>query len=103
MSALEAMGIGLPVIVTEQCNLPIVAEKRAGWQIQSNKSQLTSALRELFENAPPRNREIGGRGRSLILEHYNWTTVAGQMSEVYRWLLGGPRPQSVEVITAKSL
>ncbi len=100
VSVLEAMGVGLPVIVTEHCNLPEVEAFGAGWQIQSEVGQLTSALRELLSNSTKTNSEIGSRGRNLVLTRYNWSTVGKRMAELYRWVQGGPHPHSVEIVTA---
>lgn len=98
VSTLEAMGTGLPVIVTEQCNLPDVARLEAGWVIQPNADQLASSLREFLRNPQTTNVRIGARGRLLVQERYAWSTVAREMSEVYQWVLGGgPLPQSVEL------
>ena len=100
VSVLEAMGTGLPVVVTEQCNLPEVRELGAGWQIQSKAPQLTSALEELLLNSPSANSRLGARGRDLVLTRFNWATVAGQMAELYRWVGGGPTPSGVELVKA---
>ncbi len=99
VAVLEAMGVGLPVIVTEQCNLPEVKDLHAGWQIQSEVGQLTSAIRELLSNAPAANARIGSRGRNLVLTRYNWAAVSEQMAELYRWIEGGSRPGSVNILT----
>ena len=98
VSVLEAMGMGLPVIITEQCNLPEVKEVGAGWQIESEVGQLTSAIRELLSNSARANAEIGAHGRDLVLERYNWSTVSERMAELYRWVQGGPRPLNVELV-----
>jgi len=100
VSVLEAMGVGLPVIVTEQCNLPEVKELDAGWQIQSEVGPLTSAIRELLSNSAASNARIGNRGRDLVLTRYNWSTVSDRMAELYRWVEGGPRPHSIDLVTA---
>jgi glycosyltransferase involved in cell wall biosynthesis len=98
VSTLEAMGVGLPVIITEQCNLPDVARFDAGWIIKANAGRLNVVLNECLQNSHEINRQIGARGRALIQEKYNWPAVAGQMSEVYRWVQGGPAPDSVEIL-----
>ena len=98
MSALEAMGAGLPVIVTEQCNMPEVRTLDLGWEIDPAVGPLVSAMKDVLGNTPTTNREIGRRGRQLVDERYSWPTVARQMAEVYAWVLGGPEPDSVEVL-----
>ena len=98
MSALEAMGAGLPVIVTEPCNMPEVSHFDLGWEIGASMLHLASAMREMLENSPASNVATGARGRRLIEERYAWPIVARQMAEVYRWVEGGPEPESVEVM-----
>ena len=96
VGVLEALGMSLPVIVTEPCNMPEVEEAQAGWQIQPNAVALTAALTELLENSPQTNAAIGANGAALINSRYTWPIVAAQMAELYRWLAGGPHPQTVE-------
>lgn len=100
VSVLEAMGTGTPVIVTTHCNLPEVEKAGAGWQIESDRSQLTYSIQECLGNSHAANQEIGGRGRRLVLERYSWPVVAAQMSELYRWIQGGPAPCTFESVTA---
>ena len=97
VSTLEAMGMGLPVIITEQCNLPEVQHSGAGWEIRSELSRLTSALRDCLSNLPAQNREIGHRGRKLVQARYTWSAVGAQMADLYRWVLGGSTPTSFEL------
>jgi len=94
VSTLEAMGMGRPVIITEQCNLPDVTRFQAGWIIQSNSAAITESLNELLQNSSAINREVGERGRNLVRQRYNWPSVARQMSEVYRWVQSGAAPHS---------
>ena len=98
VSVLEAMGMGLPVIVTEPCNMPEVLEHRAGWQIQPDAAQLTSALAKLLDNTLQRNAQIGARGAELVRSRFSWSTVAAQMAELYRWVEGGPEPTAVRMV-----
>ncbi len=98
VSILEALGAGLPVIVTEQCNMPEIKDRRAGWQIQPDIDQLTTALAEFLQNTASANREMGSRGADLIATRHSWPTIAAQMANVYRWLQGGPIPHNVELV-----
>lgn len=98
VSILEALGIGLPVIITDQCNVPDVKLINAGWCIQPDVDQLSCSISEFLHNSPEANREIGDRGRNLILKRYNWSSVANQMSDLYRWVQGGPLPQTVDLV-----
>ena len=98
VAVLEAMGMGLPVIVTEPCNMPEVEEYRTGWQIKPDAMALTVALRMVLEGQPADNAIIGRLGARLVSTRYAWSTVATQMQDVYQWIQGGPMPPSVDVI-----
>jgi glycosyltransferase involved in cell wall biosynthesis len=98
VSVLEAMGVGLPVIITEQCNLPQVATYEAGWIVKPDLHQIAASLNEFLQNSPSTNQQIGNRGRLLVGEQYNWPLIARKMSEVYQWVQGGPVPASVDLL-----
>jgi len=98
VGVLEAMGMGLPVIVTEPCNMPEVEECRTGWQIKPTAVALKRALREALGNSTSRNAVIGRLGARLVANRFSWNTVARQMSEVYSWMLGGPQPRNVKLL-----
>jgi glycosyltransferase involved in cell wall biosynthesis len=97
VAALEAMGAGLPVIVTENCNLPEVIEHNAGWQVRARVEEIAAALEACLGNSPGDNHESGRRGAALVRQRYSWSAVAAQMAELYRWVAGGPEPQGVDV------
>ena len=98
VSVLEAMGLGLPVIVSDHCNLPEVAELKAGWVIPADAVALERALEALLENSPRINAQIGDHGRDFIRHRYDWAIVAKQMNEVYSWVQGGSLPASVDLL-----
>lgn len=98
VAVLEAMGMGVPVLVTEPCNMPEVEEYRTGWQIKPNVHALTKALNHVLANPPSNNALTGRLGARLVSTRYAWSTVATQMQDVYRWVQGGPMPPSVDVI-----
>ena len=98
MGLLEAMGMGLPVIATRPCNMPEIATHKTGWQIEPDAAELATALQHFLCDAPENNRARGNRGRLLVGEQYSWARVGRSMTELYSWLLGGPVPQSCEVL-----
>ena len=98
VSVLEAMGVGLPVIVSDHCNLPEVAALEAGWVIPAQVAALERALETLLENSPETNATIGDRGREFVRRRYNWSVIAEQMNELYRWVGGGSLPVSVDLL-----
>lgn len=83
MSVLEAMGTGLPVIVTAECHIPEVAEASAGWTTQSEVAPLASSLQEFLSNPEASNRLLGDRGRELVRRRFAWPVIAREMVAQY--------------------
>lgn len=100
VSTLEAMALGLPVIVSDHCNLPDVPEYGAGWQIEAQVPPLVRALRECLENSPQQNAEIGAKGKKLVVDRYTWSAVGAQMQDLYSSILGGTVPTTFELQAA---
>jgi len=88
MAILEALACGLPVVITRQCNFPEVAEANAGIVIDPDVDQLAAALYKLIENSGLREK-MGSNGRHLVMEHFTWDKIAGQMVELYQNVLEG--------------
>ncbi len=97
VSVLEAMGMGLPVIVTEQCNLPHIVTHACGWTIQPEAGALEGALESVLRASAAERSSFGKNGRRLVSERYSWPTIGRQMTAVYDWLAGGPKPGNVDV------
>ena len=92
VSVLEAMGMGLPVIVTSQCNLPEVDQNACGWVIEPDVAELEAALDNCLSVSELSLQAMGSRGRRLVQKNYSWQMVGQQMSAVYSWLQGGSVP-----------
>jgi glycosyltransferase involved in cell wall biosynthesis len=101
VAVLEALGMGLPVIVTDQCHFPEVKEQHCGWTIQPEIAQVEEALRDFLQLPPEEAVRMGERGRNLVEKRFTWSVIGQQMADVYAWLEGGPRPANVEVVAAR--
>jgi glycosyltransferase involved in cell wall biosynthesis len=97
VAVLEALGMGLPVIVTEGCNIPEVSENGCGWVIEAKQSAVEVAIEESLRLAAHDRKMMGERGLALVASRFTWPVVGKQMAEVYRWVLGGPEPVHVEI------
>ena len=97
MGALEALGAGLPVIVTRNCNMPEVTRHGAGWEIEPNALELTAALQDTLRESPESNRRMGAHGAELVTARYNPRHVANEMANLYEYVLGGIPPTNVEL------
>lgn len=80
----EAMACGLPVIAARAGGVPEIVENGlSGLLVEpGNAGDLASAVSELLENR--KEREAFARaGRERISEHFNWDTIAGELSNSY--------------------
>ena len=103
VSVLEAMGLGLPVILSNHCNLPEVATLGAGWVIPAEQEPLARVIREMLSHSRQENCRIGEIGALYIRENYNWPIVADKMAQVYRWVSsGGEIPSFIYQATVSS-
>jgi len=84
MAALEAMGAGLPLILSPGCNLPEVEAAGAGVIVVPEVEPLANAIREIMMN--PAN--MGANGRRLVASRFTWDVVAAQLDMVYRAAAG---------------
>lgn len=104
VSVLEAMGMGLPVVITRQCNLPEVAQYDCGWSIEPDSGQLASALRNLLEAPASDRSSFGKNGQRLVARRYSWPVIGEQTTALYDWLIGGgPAPNSLNLRQGKIL
>ena len=93
IAALEAMAARLPVVVSEGCGFPEVAERGAGLVVKTDAAAIAEALCCLLADAPLRRR-MGEQGRKLVCEGYTWQRTAAALADLYRSLAaagqGGP-------------
>jgi glycosyltransferase involved in cell wall biosynthesis len=92
VAVVEAMGAGLPVVITPGCNLPEVAEEGAGLIVSLDAASLARGLNEAFAD-PVRSRGMGERGRDLVRRRFTWEVIARQLLETY----SGSAPRLSEV------
>ncbi len=88
VAVLEALSMGVPVIVSEQCHFPEVARSQAGWVIKTEVQALKQALIEVLESSEAQNAMIGQRGK-VLSEAYRWETVSARLAELYRCMADG--------------
>lgn len=84
MSVLEAMALGLPVVVTDSCGLaPLVAEHDAGAVVADDEhSELVAAIDELL-SLPALARARGAAGQAAVRQRLSMATVAEQLAALY--------------------
>ncbi len=82
----EAMSLSLPVIISEQCRMNIVAEKHAGFVIKTNISSIKDkllSLKDLDLN------KMGENSRKIIEDYYDNQYCVSKLWHVYEDLYTG--------------
>ncbi len=97
MSVLEAWAFGMPVLMTEHCNLMDGFDAGAAVRIQTDSESILEAFEIIASMSVSELEEIGKKGRRLVQQQYSWTTVAGSLLKVYKWVAGqGEKPETVD-------
>jgi len=79
IAMLEAMYMGLPVVVTDRVGLWREVEKnRCGLVVPYDESSLAEALKHMA--AAPDRREMGQRARQLVASGYTWDKIARHLA-----------------------
>lgn len=97
MAALEAAGMGVPLLLSDCCNFPEVADLDCGWIVRPEIGPVAEALNDAWEKSPGKREAMGLRCQQMIQDRYTWKAIARQMSEVYQGLLAGTGPTGVEI------
>jgi glycosyltransferase involved in cell wall biosynthesis len=83
MSVLEAMAIGLPVVITESCGLAdTVRASGCGIVVDHSQKSLTGAVRRLIED-PALREEMGEAGRKTARENFSMDAIGRTLLTVY--------------------
>jgi len=97
MAVLEAWSYKLPVIMTAACNIPEGFEKEAAFEILPEVDSIHAGLEKLFNMTGEERSVIGKNGFQLVKDKFIWSSIASQISDVYKWVLsGGPQPVTIK-------
>ena len=96
MAVVEAMACGLPIVISDQINIhKDITEAEAGIVVPCDTKGIALALLKLIENEGI-GKEMGERGRRLVMKKYSQDKVAKQMVEIYEKILRGEGLESEE-------
>ncbi|MDH6196213.1 glycosyltransferase involved in cell wall biosynthesis [Mycobacterium frederiksbergense] len=91
MSVLEAMSVGLPVVVTNDCGLaPMVEESRSGIATEPTVTALVAAIDSILGDRP-HARSMGERGRETVHTHFGMRRVGDRLLDTYSDVAEGRR------------
>lgn len=88
MSILEALAAGVPVVISDACNMPEVNDCNAGRVVEPRRRPISTALRELVAMSDEQRRSMGRNGRALVKSRFTWTTLIPQYQRMYKRVVG---------------
>jgi glycosyltransferase involved in cell wall biosynthesis len=92
----EALSYEIPVLTTTATPWSELEARDCGWCIAPTEAAIAGALEEACSRSVESLSAMGGRGRLLVTEKYQWQSIATEMQSGYAWLLGqGDKPQSI--------
>jgi glycosyltransferase involved in cell wall biosynthesis len=83
---IEALACGTPVVISEGCHFPEVAEAGAGAVVELDTATVAAAIDRVISDAELRRRQRIA-ARRLVQERYTWPAVAQQTVDLYRGVL----------------
>jgi len=83
IAALEAMAVGLPLLLSPGCHLPEAQDAGAALIVPPQPEALAHALTRLLTDSALR-RQMSRAAAALALERFTWERAAAQMEAVYR-------------------
>ena len=86
VAILEAMACGIPVVISEPCHFPEVAEAGAGQVVPLNAEAVADALWRVLSDANEAQRQ-GQAGQQLVRERYLWPAIARLSIDDYRQVI----------------
>jgi glycosyltransferase involved in cell wall biosynthesis len=96
MSVVEAWGYGLPVLMTQACNLPEGFSTGAAIEMHTTIQGTTQGLQTLMELSEEDRLTMGLRGRELAASKFTWSKQVALLRTAYKWLTGvEPMPESI--------
>jgi glycosyltransferase involved in cell wall biosynthesis len=87
MAVIEAMGAGLPVVISDQVNIwREVKAHQAGRVIPCDAAALADQLLDLL-NHPEAATAMAQRARTLVQDRYQWIRVGQSLAEAYAQII----------------
>ncbi|HET6389274.1 glycosyltransferase [Hyphomicrobium sp.] len=96
IAVLEAWSYGLPVLMTDACNLTQGFSESAAFRLSLDGDRMNAELLAFMRMEREAQVEMGRNGQRLTGRDFCWSRVAEQLLQVYRWLLnGGAQPACI--------
>ena len=83
IAILEALGAGVPVLITDRCHFPEVAEWDAGRVVPDTPAGIEKGLAALLELDSAELAAMGAHGRTAIAAGFTVERIAAQLEALY--------------------
>jgi len=83
MAITEALSCRRPVVISDQCHFPEVAEARAGYVVPVGAAPTAEALAAALSLSASDAAAMGERGRELIMSRFTWPRIAERTLDAY--------------------
>jgi len=83
IAILEAMGAGLPVLITTECHLDELEDRGAAKVVPDTVAGLTAGLAALLDLDRESLAAMGRRGASIVASEYSWERIAADLAALY--------------------
>lgn len=83
MSIAEALACGTPVVISQSCHFPEVAERGAGYVVPLDASSIADAICDLAQQ-PDRGSAMSEAAKRMIRDEYTWSEIARDMIVAYK-------------------
>lgn len=92
----EALLVGTPVMASLGTPWESLNTERCGWWVDNSPESIAEVIDTIHQSTPEQQREMGLRGRDLVLSRFESSKVASSMYRLYKWLNGeAPKPEFV--------
>lgn len=82
VAILEALACGTPVVISENCHFPEVAQAGAGEIVPLEATAIATAISSILSD-PRLGRQMGDAGRQLVADRFTWPRIAEQTTDLY--------------------
>jgi glycosyltransferase involved in cell wall biosynthesis len=83
----EALAHGLPVLTTTAAPWSILRERGCGWSVDATVDGITEGLCQATGLDSEALRDMGKKGRALVVEKFSWKRIADLMLSTYEEVL----------------
>ena len=80
VALIEALGAGLPAVITPGCHFEEVKSAGAGRIVLRNPDTLAMGLKEVLTN--PERALMGRKARELVMNKYTWENIVRQYEKI---------------------